>query len=202
MSGTTDESNQDGGDAPTGPRATPIAAIAGAIVLAGLAGFAIYRRATGPAAPVPPEGAPAAGAAQSIGTSTPATQPPPDDPDAPRGAPAAREQPAPAETPATGTPIVAQAPMRLSPEANIMAERYRCVCGCNDPLGLCTCRLSRGSEEMKTALKALTDQHLLPEEIDRAMTATFGAAALLSNPAPPQTQPSHVTGAPPKKKIR
>jgi hypothetical protein len=83
-----------------------------------------------------------------------------------------------------------------------MAERYRCVCGCNDPLGLCTCRLSRGSEEMKTELKTLTDQHLLPEEIDRAMTAKFGAAALLSNPAPPQTMPSHVTGAPPKKKAR
>jgi len=198
MSGTTDESNQDGGATPTGPRATPIAAIAGAIVLAGLAGFAIYRRATGPAAPATPEGAPAAEAAPASGTPTPATQASPDDPDAP----AAREHPNPVQTQVSGTPIVAQAPIRLSPEANIMAERYRCVCGCNDPLGLCTCRLSRGSEEMKTELKGLTDQHLLPEEIDRAMTAKFGPAALLSNPAPPQTQPSHVTGAPPKKKTR
>ena len=197
MSGITDESTQGGGAAPTGPRATPIAAIAGAIVLAGLAGFAIYRRATAPASP---EGTPAADAAPASGSSTPATQPPPDDPDAPRGAPAARERPNPVETKVSGTPIVAQAPMRLSPEASIMAERYRCVCGCNDPLGLCTCRLSRGSEVMKSELKTLTEQHLLPEEIDRAMTAKFGAAALLSNPAPPQTQPSHVTGALPKKK--
>jgi hypothetical protein len=180
MNGTTDDS-QRGGGTPGAPRSTPIAAIAGAIVLAGLVGIALYRRSGTPAPPGGPAPAADPSTAAPADASTPA-------------APAN-----PVRTEVAGTPIVAQAPIRLSPEANILAERYRCVCGCNDPLGRCTCRLSRGSEEMKTALRDLADQHLLPGEVDSAMTAKFGAAALLSNPAPPQTLPSHVTGVPKKK---
>lgn len=197
MSDTTDGSNP--GDGPQGgSRSTPVAAIAGAVVLVGLAGFAIYRRATAPApagaaVPAAAEGAAADAAGESTSTL-------PDDPDAPRGDPARRERPNPVQTQVIGTPITAQAPPRLSPEASILAERYRCVCGCNDPLGLCTCTLARGSVEMKATLEDLAGKHLLPAEIDRAMTEKYGAAVLLSNPAPPQTQPSHVTGAPGKQK--
>jgi hypothetical protein len=141
----------------------PIAAIAGALVLVGLVGIALYRRSAAPPAGAA-GGAAAAGATQAADTAAPEA----------------------------GTAIAAKAPMLLSPEAAILAERYRCVCGCNDPLGVCTCRLPGGSEDMKEFVQDLARQGLTPDEADRAMTAKFGAAALLSQPAPPQTQPSHV----------
>src|SRR6266446_6620573 len=37
-------------------------------------------------------------------------------------------------TPPKGTPSTAVLPYRLSPEASIIAERYRCVCGCAELL--------------------------------------------------------------------
>jgi hypothetical protein len=146
-----------------------MAAIAGAVILAGLVGFALYRRMS-PAVPAPPGGP----------------------------GPAAVESPAadPNQPDRTGTEIVARPPLRLSPEASILAERYRCVCGCNDTLSVCTCRNPKGSEEMKQTLQALADQRKTPEEADAVMEQTFGPAALLKNPAPPQTLPSHA-GPPP-----
>jgi cytochrome c-type biogenesis protein CcmH/NrfF len=164
----SDPVNSDGGDgatpappAPPAPaqRSMPVAAIAGAIILIGLVGFALYRRAaTTPAAPADA----AAGTAQ--------------------------------EGPG-GTVITAQAPVHLTPEASILAERYRCVCGCNDSLSVCTCRNDRGSEEMKRFLQNQVNEGKSPEEIDAAMVAQFGPAALLKNPAPPQTLPSHAGAA-------
>jgi hypothetical protein len=144
-------------------------AIAGAVVLVGLVGFALFRRMS-PAVSAPP-GGPAPAAAP--------------------GAPADPNQPAQA-----GTEISAKPPFRLSPEASILAERYRCVCGCNDTLSVCTCRNPKGSEEMKQTLQALADQRKSPEEADAVMEQTYGAAALLKNPAPPQTLPS-MAGPPP-----
>jgi hypothetical protein len=155
------------GKQPGNPRTLPVAAIAGALVLVGLVGVALYRRSTGKtASPAPPEAA--AGA--------PDTASPPDA--------------------TSGTTIAVKAPVHLSPEAAILAERYRCVCGCNDSLPVCTCRNPNGSEDMKTFLQDLARQGLAPEEADRKMSERFGAGALLSNPAPPQTQPSHA-GPPP-----
>jgi hypothetical protein len=140
----------------------PMAAIAGALILVGLVGFALYRRSA----------------------TTPSGEPAP-------AAPAAAEG---SEGDQKGTPIVAQAPVRLSPEASILAERYRCVCGCNDTLSVCTCRNPKGSEDMKKALQDLVDKAGTPDSIDAAMAEQFGAAALLKNPAPPQTLPSHAQG--------
>jgi hypothetical protein len=164
-----------GGRPPGGTRTLPVAAIAGALILVGLVGVALYRRSTGATgAPAAKDGA----AAPEAGEVTPKDAASP--PDA-----------------AGGTTIAVKAPVRLTPEAAILAERYRCVCGCNDPLPVCTCRNQNGSEDMKTFLQELVRKGFPPDEIDRKMTNRFGAAALLSNPAPPQTQPSHA-GPPPR----
>jgi hypothetical protein len=163
MSDTTTTPGEGGGPRAGATRTLPIAAIAGALVLVGLVGIALYRRSAGPSAG-------AAGAA--VDAATPADA---------AGTAASVE----------GTAIAVKAPILLSPEAAILAERYRCVCGCNDTLGVCTCRTPGGSEDMKAFLQDLARQGRTPEEADREMAAKFGAAALLSNPAPPQTQPSH-----------
>jgi hypothetical protein len=159
MSDTTTPPGDERGMQAQGQRSLPIAAIAGALVLLGLVGLALYRRSTG-----------TTGSTGSAGTAAPA-----------EGSTAEGD----------GATIAVKAPVVLSPEATILAERYRCVCGCNDPLGVCTCRNPEGSEEMKEFLQDLARQGLAADEVDRQMTARFGAAALLSNPAPPQTQPSH-----------
>jgi len=157
-----------GGRPPAGTRTLPVAAIAGALILVGLVGVALYRRSTGTT------GAPASqgDAAQAPGAASP--------PDA-----------------GGGSTIAVKAPVRLSPEAAILAERFRCVCGCNDPLPICACRNPNGSEDMKAFVQDLAKEGLAPDEVDRRMSERFGAAALLSNPAPPQTQPSHA-GSPPR----
>jgi hypothetical protein len=149
---------------PPAKRPLPVAAIAGAVILVGLVGFALYRRS---AAPPTGESAPAAEVTPGETTAS-------------------------GEQAAGGTAIRATPPVHLSPEAAVLAERYRCVCGCNDPLGLCTCNLPNGSDDMRLFLEDQAQQHRTPEEIDREMTARFGPEALLTNPAPPQTQPSHV----------
>jgi hypothetical protein len=163
MSDTTQAQGEGGGPQAGAARSLPIAAIAGALVLVGLVGIALYRRSAGP---------PAGAAGAAVDAATPADA---------AGTAASEE----------GTAIAVKAPTLLSPEAAILAERYRCVCGCNDPLGVCTCRLPGGSEDMKAFLQDLARQGRTPDEVDREMTAMFGATALLSNPAPPQTQPSH-----------
>jgi hypothetical protein len=167
MSDETPEAPNTAGTAPQ--RTVPVAALAGAVVLIGLVGFALYRRGTttSPAAVQPP-----AAATSESGD-------------------AAGQQ---------GTPIVAQAPYRLSPEAAILAERYRCICGCNDNLSVCTCKNPNGSEDMKRHLQGLAEQGKTPEEADAAMEEKFGAACLLKNPAPPQTLPSHAGNPPPPAK--
>ncbi len=144
------------------PRSMPMAAVAGAMVLIGLVAFGLYRRhATLPAPEAPAAAAPAA-------------------------APAAGEA-ASADPGAIKAPL----PIRLTPEASILAERYRCVCGCNDTLSVCTCRNNRGSEEMKGFLQKLVTDGTTPSKADAAMAEKFGSECLLTNPAPPQTLPSH-----------
>jgi hypothetical protein len=144
-------------------------ALAGAVVLVVLVGFALYRRH-----------ATSAGGAESPASSAVASE-----------APDSTSEEAP-----SGSMISATAPKRLTPEASILAERYRCICGCNDTLSVCTCKNPSGSEDMKAFLQAQADEKKSPEAIDRAMVEKFGPAALLSSPAPPQTLPSHA-GAPP-----
>lgn len=169
MSDTTQAPGDGGAPRMGATRSMPIAAIAGALVLVGLVGIALYRRSAGPSA------ATGDGAA-----------------DVAAGEGAAGTEDASGTATGGGGTIAVKAPTMLTPEAAILAERYRCVCGCNDPLGVCTCRLPGGSEDMKIFLQGLARQGLAPAEVDREMATKFGAAALLSNPAPPQTQPSHV----------
>jgi len=168
MSDTAKTPGEGGGPQAGATRSLPIAAIAGALVLVGLVGIALYRRSAGQAA----------GAAGADSGAAPSTT-------------AAGAEIAGAEAADKGAAIAVKAPLQLSPEAAILAERYRCVCGCNDPLGVCTCRIPGGSEDMKEFLQDLARQGRTPGEADLEMTAKFGAAALLANPAPPQTQPSH-----------
>ena len=181
---------------PVANRPVPMAAIAGAIILVGLVAFALYRRGltTPAAAPQAEPSAPAAAPAPGPAGATPAEG----------AAPAAGGAAAP-----QGTTIATPVPTRLSPEASVLAERYRCVCGCNLTLSVCTCRNDKGSEDMKKALNALVDQHKSPAEADQAMTAQFGPVALLSNTAPPATVPPQAPAAqtpgaksPPPKKPR
>ncbi len=144
---------------PEPPRAVNLAALAGFVVLIGLAAFALYRRGH-PAAPAP-ETAPAGEAA--------------------------KQQPGPAQAP--GTPITATVPVRLSPEATIIAERYRCVCSCNDPLNVCTCTKTPGSHDMRSYVQELVNQKKTGHEIDLAMLARYGPTVLMtgSTPAPSPT---------------
>jgi len=179
-----DPTEESASSEPPQNRPVPMAAIAGAIILVGLVAFALYRR----------------------GLTTP-TMAPPAEPSAPAAAPAPAPAPAPADAAAPapgdaagapqGTAIAAQVPTRLSPEASVLAERYRCVCGCNLTLSVCTCRNDKGSEDMKKALNVLVDQHKSPAEADQAMAAQFGPVALLSNAAPPPTAPSRPPAAKP-----
>jgi len=143
--------------------------VAGAVVLIGLVAFALYRNGH----PAPP-GAPAAPAA------TPAPSPAGDN------AP-------------PGTPITAPVPVRLSPEASIIAERYRCVCSCNDLLNVCTCTKTPGSHDMRQYVQSLVDQKKSAAEIDAAMVARYGAGVLIPATAAPTTSP---TPAPAKKTRR
>lgn len=94
--------------------------------------------------------------------------------------PPAAPEAASAEVP-QGTPVTAVS-LRLSPEAAIATERYRCVCSCDDPLSVCTCTQTPGSIDMKQQVQDLVDQKQTPAEIDAAMVARYGDAVLLSNP--------------------
>src|SRR5262245_25133224 len=109
------------------------------------------------------------------------------------GAPA---QPADATAPDQGTAIAAQVPIHLTPEASIIAERYRCVCSCKDPLTVCTCSKTPGSREMKQYVQELVNQKKSGKEIDAAMAARYGpnvligasASAPAPSPAPARTK--------------
>lgn len=167
MSDPESPETPDGGASEPAPRSVPMAAIAGAVILVGLVAFALYRRhaTTGGA----PEGGATAPAAAATGPDTAAD--------------------------GKGAIIAAQPPVRLSPEAAILAERYRCVCGCNDTLTVCTCKLPKGSDEMKKVVQEMAAGGLSPERADQAMLEKYGPGVLLKNPAPPQTRPSHASEA-------
>jgi hypothetical protein len=95
---------------------------------------------------------------------------------------------APAE-PMQGTAITATLPVRLTPEATIIAERYRCVCSCNDLLNVCTCTKTPGSRDMRQYVQELVNQKKTGKEIDEAMVARYGPGVLVaaSSPSPSPT---------------
>ena len=157
----TEEGDRGGGATPPRtpepPRVVNLAAVAGFVVLIGLVAFALYRKSH-PLAPVR-EPAPA-GAAEKQETGT---------------------------GPMAGTPISATLPVRLTPEATIIAERYRCVCSCNDPLNVCTCTKTPGSHDMRTYVQELVNQKKSGKEIDAAMIARYRPNVVMSGAAPTPT---------------
>jgi len=126
-------------------------------VLIGLVAFALYRKGH-PVAPAPATAPAGPAAKQESGTG-----------------------------PAAGTAITATLPVRLTPEAIIIAERYRCVCSCNDPLNVCTCTKTPGSRDMRTYVHELVNQKKSGQEIDAAMIARYGPNVVMSGAAPAPT---------------
>ncbi len=75
---------------------------------------------------------------------------------------------------------MATLPDALSPEARIISERYRCICGCDDPLSTCTCTNTPGSRDMKAHLQELVASGKSSRDIDQGMIDKYGAQVLLS----------------------
>lgn len=77
----------------------------------------------------------------------------------------------------------------ISPETRVVAERFRCVCGCPDVISVCRCSQDPGGITMMNYLQGLVDRGLSVEEIDRAMVDRYGEEVLLFVPgqgtAPP-----------------
>lgn len=109
---------------------------------------------------------------------------PPSPPPVAGAAPAQAGEPA---APEKGTPIAAQIPIHLTPEASVIAERYRCVCSCNDPLNVCTCSKTPGSRDMRQYVQELVNEKKSGKEIDAAMMSRYGPTVLIATPSP---QPS------------
>jgi len=147
------------GGPPARPRLTNLVVVAGAIMLIGLVAFALYRNSH-PGAPTAPPGA-SATPGQTAGT----------------------------ENPVQGTPIAAPLPVRLTPEASIIAERYRCVCSCKDPLNVCTCTKTPGSHDMRMYVQELVNKKKTGQEIDAAMVERYGSSVLIAA-APPAPTPT------------
>jgi LPXTG-motif cell wall-anchored protein len=81
------------------------------------------------------------------------------------------------------TRITAPTPTPMSPETRIVVERYRCICGCDDPLSVCTCSNTPGSRDMKEYLEELVRARKSMRDIDAAMVARYGKGVLLSEPS-------------------
>ena len=89
------------------------------------------------------------------------------------------EQPA---ATADSTMIKAEVSVVLSPEARIMTERYRCVCGCEDRLSVCTCDNTPGSRDMKAYVEELVSARKSIPEVDRAMVERYGELVMFTEP--------------------
>ncbi len=106
-----------------------------------------------------------------------------------KAAPPAASTPQAASSPKPGS-LVVGAPVNLSPQAILVADRYRCLCGqCQDTLGKCTCTRDKGSNDMKAALNKIVALKKTLAEIDAAMVQNFGPGVLVSNPPSPPPAP-------------
>src|SRR5262249_39785561 len=132
-----------------------------------------------PAAPSPVN---AAAKNPPSGTSPPAAGQPPASPASPAPTTSATESsksadPVPKKS-SRGMITASFEDVALSPQARVLAERIKCVCGCNDPLVICTCKKTPGSQDMKKYLQELVDAGKTPGEIESAMVARYGPKAL------------------------
>lgn len=136
-----------------------IAGLAAAGALAALAGVAVYSSR---------EGAPAAAAARPPESTTTPLPGTPSTPSA--GEPNAG-------TPGEGSLITARIEeIMLTPQARILAERLKCICGCDDILATCSCTKTPGSRDMKKYLQQLVDEGKTPADVEAAMVARYGEA--------------------------
>jgi len=69
-------------------------------------------------------------------------------------------------------------PIDLTPPARLLAEGFKCVCGCDDILAECTCDKTPGSHDMKQYLQQLVDEGKPPAEVRKAMVEKYGQAVL------------------------
>jgi len=169
------------GDGAAKGRLVGFAALGALLVLVGVAFYSSRERESGAPPPQPP--------AATATTPAPVPQEP---------APAAAPPPA---TTSTATPDLTRPPrvtealpktarqgggvvsatiedITLSPKARLMAERLKCVCGCNDILATCTCKKTPGSRDMKKYLQELVTAGKTPSEVESAMVARYGEKVL------------------------
>ena len=80
------------------------------------------------------------------------------------------------------TALIASVPIRLSPKAAMIADRFNCLCGeCGDTLGACTCTRDSGSNTMKLTLNRIVEEKKTIPEIEAAMVAKYGPKVLASS---------------------
>lgn len=68
--------------------------------------------------------------------------------------------------------------LNLSPQARMLAENLKCVCGCNMRLGRCSCEKDPGGLSMKRHLQSLFDRGLTPTQVRAEMVKTYGTDVL------------------------
>jgi cytochrome c-type biogenesis protein CcmH/NrfF len=96
---------------------------------------------------------------------------------APTHVPTANSTAGPAGAPA-GLNVIT-APVKLTPEALMVADRFKCLCGeCQDTLGRCTCTRDKGSNDMKEALNRIVSEKKSLAEIEAAMVEKYGRSVL------------------------
>jgi hypothetical protein len=135
-----------------------ILATGAALLILLVVGAALRRR---PAAP-PADGGRVASSPGAPAREAASAQPPPAAPGAPEP---------------KGTVSATITLVELTPAAQVQAEKFRCVCGCNMSLGECTCSKSPGSVEMKRHLQDLVTRGLPPGAIEKGMVEKFGPRA-------------------------
>jgi hypothetical protein len=94
------------------------------------------------------------------------------------GSAGAAAQPADPFSPADGGITAVVTDIILTPQAQVYAEKYMCVCGCGLRLGRCSCQKEPGGITMKSHLQSLVDQRLSPPDVTAAMVEKYGRAVL------------------------
>ncbi|HXI04019.1 MAG TPA: hypothetical protein VNI57_12660 [Candidatus Saccharimonadales bacterium] len=68
--------------------------------------------------------------------------------------------------------------VNLSPQARMLAENLKCVCGCGMRLGRCSCEKDPGGVSMKRHLQSLFDKGLTPDQVRAEMVKAYGTDVL------------------------
>ena len=174
-----------GGSAANG-RLVGFASLGALLILVGVAFYSSRDTST-----PPPSGPPAATRTTPVEPEPSQTTQTPQAPQAPQATKPADALPAPlpskmprvadalASRPGKGAIISTKMEdIALSPPARLLAERFKCVCGCPDMLAVCTCKKTPGSRDMKKYLQELVTAGKTPAEVESAMVARYGPKVL------------------------